>query len=296
MAIPANPEIIAKTVVQHQKDIEALKTQLAELQTLSSSVRGENEKLRTLCSDLQNRCNELKNFRGLESRVTKLESQITNLQSLLEKKAATSTLDSKIQELSTRLDRLSYAVNKKADKEDTSTSASDLDEVQNKQGFNTCIFLCTILVFNILAVSFIVGRPGYLGEVDELPWFYILPLITCMLLNIASIVIWIYYFSKSMVDYAGWECALEGILLLFNTVTMWLFAFNPLTEVTDAAIALIVFLALANISMLAMRILYFVDEYTLMDVDKDFACVTISIFATIFLIVVLVIFIFWIRV
>lgn len=296
MAIPANPEIIAKTVIKHQKDIEALKTQLDDLQTLGSSVRGENEKLCTLCSDLQKQCNELKNIKGFESRITKLESQITNLRSLLETKAAISTLENKIRELSTRLDNLSNALSKKAEKGETGASASDLSEVRSNHGFNTCVFLCAILIFNILAISLIIGKPGYFGETDGLPWFYILPLITCMLLNIVGIIIWIYHFSQSAVDYEVWEYVVEVGLLLFNMVAIWLFAFHPLEEVTSAAIALIVILALANLLILVMRILYFVDEHTLADVDKDVVSLTVNIIGTILLVVVLIIFIFWIRV
>lgn len=266
--------------------IKPLEEGISALTQRCNTIETENKQLRTQCSNLQTRCSELKTEKS------KLEEQVTSLRSQIRSKADASSITS----LDAKFNNLSSAISKKADKGETGASVSDLSEVRSNHGFNTCVFLCSILVINILAISFIIGRPGYFGEIDGLPWFYILPLIACMLLNIASIVIWIYNFSQSAVDYEVWEYVVEVGLLLFNMVAIWLFAFHPLAEVTSAAIALIVFLALANLLMLVMRILYFVDEHTLADIDKDVVSLTVNIIGTILLVVVLVIFIFWIRV
>ncbi len=266
----------------------ATESSIATLDERCTIIESENKSLSKQCSDLKNQCDELKKTN--ES----VERQLTSLSSRISQKADTSLLDA----LDKKCDELSYTVSRKADKGSVGASSSEMRDAQRKHGLNTCLFLCAIMIFNIFATWFIIYRPNYVGfgEISNLPWTYILPLMIIMFGNIASTVIWFYHFRGYGIHYVTWEKVVELVLLAFNIVAMWLFAFHPLQEVTSAVIALAVFLMFVNILMFFARVLYFATKYISTEIDKNILSLTVSISGTVLLVVILIIFIFWIRV
>ena len=73
-----------------------------------------------------------------------------------------------------------------------------------------------------------------------------------------------------------WGHIWEGVAMLFNIIIIWLFAYCSSGFITTATIMLVVFLTLANLLILAMRILHCISEFTQARFD------TITLLANIF--------------
>ncbi|MDE5910781.1 MAG: hypothetical protein K2H24_00445 [Clostridia bacterium] len=169
-------------------------------------------------------------------------------------------IENKIEDKFSNIEGRINGISDKANKDDVKSVSTVLKCAQNEQGFKTCIAHCAILILNIVAIWLIIYRPDYSNLGDNLlPWTYILILFTLMLVNIASTVIWI-----KLIDDEGdntlLEAIIEVVLLIFNMVAMWLFAFNPLREVTSIVITLAVFLMLTNLLEIVKRVIYFLAE------------------------------------
>ncbi len=175
----------------------------------------------------------------------------------------------------------------------------DHEKKIRRHDFYTLVFLCLVQLFNIFAITFIIASP-WSGQA-EAPWFYTLPLLALLFLNVGCTVIGAISCKIEFHNYFYyniWQYALEGILLLFNVLTTFLFAFHPLAKVTGAVIALIIFLALSNIMVIAERITCWTGKvsYKVRFGKRLKMHHVINALRTVFLLVVLIIFIFWIRV
>lgn len=230
--------------------------------------------------DYVNKLSELvKNYGFLAAQVAELYKEIGTIQTdstLFAKKTDVSSLKGRVVELKDQveknhsdLDNKFQELSQKINDFHNGTAAQDTSpETGKSRPFGKCIFICAILLFNILATSIIICCPRYLGEVDPLPWFGVVLLIACLFLNIVGSGIWLYeyYLSEEYTMKKGniiFTIVVEGTLLVLNTVVMWLFASNPLQGITDASIALTVTLVCANFAMLMLRVLYFLDEYNI---------------------------------
>ena len=282
---------LTKKVAQLSRELSALEEKsnkfnqiISNLNESCSTIKSDNQKLRKECSDLRAECNELKEAKEFAER------EFTSLSTRISHKADTSSVNKKY-------DAISQEMNRKADKGSAVASSSDMEEAKSKHRLNTCVFLCLIIIFNIVATWLIIYRPSYYGYTDirTLPWFYVLALVAVMFVNIAGIIIWIYHFTTAAVDFCVWEAITEFCLFVFGIVAMWLFAFHPLEKVTGAANALAVFLMLANLAALILRIIHFYDEHTSGDLDISTASWVVSLIETILLLVIFIVYVGWIR-
>ncbi len=251
-----------------QADIKsfAKKTEIKSLQAQYIILRGQidklNKEIKTIPTESTSFAKET-DVSSLNGRVVELEEQVGKNHS---------DLENKLQELSQKINGFHNG-----------TSAQDTSpETGKSRLFGKYIFICAILLFNILATSIIICCPRYLGEVDPLPWFGIILLIACLILNIVGSGIWLYeyYLSEEYIMKKGniiFTIVVEGTLLVLNTVVMWLFASNPLQGITGASIALTVALVCANFAMLMLRVLYILDEHTFFDVTLDRSSLAMNI-------------------
>ncbi len=278
-------DVLEEMVLKNCEDIKTLTKKAEETDKQFEetdkkySSKSDNEELRKKLD---------KQSKDYDSEKSRRDIQFIELRSSIEKKADAVTVGNQYEDITKKL-------NAKADIDVSDAPSKKISDINDKHGLNTCIFLCAVLLFNILAIWLIIYRPVFSGstEIKELPWLYIMPLFTCLLCNIAGTIIWAYHFAHA-VDCYIWQVVMEVLLLMFNMVVMWLFAFHPI-ELSDAVIALAVFLMLANIMSLIMKILHFIYEHTSKYFNMDAACITLCVFGTIFVIVIWMIFVFWIR-
>lgn len=178
------------------------------------------------------------------------------------------------------------------------SNTESIDKLKRNHNFVACAFLCAVILLNIISTWLIIYRSGDSEFVDikTMPWFYIVPLVAVMLVNLISIAVWIYRLWDDKVAFRIWEMIMEIVLLIFNTVTIWLFAFHPLVAPTTEVIALAALLMLANATAIIIRLLYFIDNNGLGDFTIGSASLGICIIETLLLLGILVTYISCIRV
>ncbi len=231
---------------------------------------------------------------GLRKQNYDLDTKVSGFNEKLERKANITSLQENYRELSNR-------IHSKAD-ESKVLSRYDLNKLEERNekrvAFYSCLFICTILVFNIVLSWLILYRPGYLSFMEEvkLPWFCIVPLLSITLINVVAVIIWFYHFNRSTFDFKQWGKTLEIVLLIFSTVTLWLFSYHPITEITGAIIALFIFLMFNSILMIIRKILFFANEYNSFDIDYDMVSPIIYSFETVFFIIIFILYVSCVRV
>lgn len=266
-----------KTILEEVNDViqTAVKGIGEQIKKNHECVEAKNKELSTQCLDLK------KQFDTLEAANNDIKGQLESLKETISQKSDAELVNKKHNELSQEL--------KKKD--------ALMESALRKHDLNTCLFLCVMMLLNIVAIWTIIYRPGYSGSVGAvaLPWYCIVSLAAITLTNVAATIIWDHFIHEEVAFYWG-EIITEFFLLVFNTVVMWLFAFYPLEEVTGAVITLAVFLTLANALALFMRIIQFSCKLTSARPDCDVASLAVCIIETLLLVVILVILVGWIRV
>lgn len=164
-----------------------------------------------------------------------------------------------------------------------------MKDAQRDHRLKERIYFSVIAIFNIVAIWLIIYNPDYsVVTKRSLPSYYSIILVAIMLANLFSALKFIMpIFIENLKEGAKFAPA-EIVLFAFNTVAMWLFACHPLQEVTKVVTALFVFLMLANLTSIITRISMIYEQEMLGLIFMGIECF--------FLLIVLVIYIFWIRV
>lgn len=153
---------------------------------------------------------------------------------------------------------------------------------RNSRKLGVCLFLCAVLLFNILVIWFITCMPTG-GSIE---WLFLLPLLAITVIDAVCVALLSYRIIADACENAWVGVSAAIALLVLNIVAIWLFAFYP-SELRAAVYALLVFLMVANIAEGVATVFY---SYG----NKNGYIP--SIFTLIALLPVLIIFIGWIRV
>ncbi len=303
----------ARTDIQSLSDrIEALRTTpimdpyaRSEVDRLSSEVdRLSNEKAdQTSVTHLSDRINVLESastsqdINKLSLRVEELETKpdkdinarqgVEQLSLAVQGKADKNNvtiLETRVKELekSTKSSIDRDAWNGMKEKVDDLSSRMNSPGNRNSRKLGVCLFLCAVLLFNILVIWFITCMPTG-GSIE---WLFLLPLLAITVIDAVCVALLSYRIIADACENAWVGVSAAIALLVLNIVAIWLFAFYP-SELRAAVYALLVFLMVANIAEGVATVFY---SYG----NKNGYIP--SIFTFIALLPVLIIFIGWIRV
>lgn len=265
-------ESASASLVDHQarQDINTLSLRVEELETKPDEDINARQGVEQLSLAVQGKAdkNEVETLKGT---ATALKSTIATLATRIEKleKSTKSSIDRD-------------AWNKIEKEVDDLSSRMNSPGNRNSRKLGVCLFLCAVLLFNILVIWFITCMPTG-GSIE---WLFLLPLLAVTVIDAACVALFSYRVITDACDNAWVGVSAAIALLVLNIVAIWLFAFYP-SELTAAVYALLVFLMVANIAEGAAAIFYSYGN------ENGFIP---SIFTFIALLPVLIIFIGWIRV
>lgn len=244
--------------LEHKVEELSKKNNTANIDEVRGEVKDCQMLLARACfkNDLNKEVSTLEaKFRNeIDTRINKLNTSIAN-------KADATTVLQKNNELSQRLSRLDERINDKADRTHSHNGSTDslssrveksVDDLEFKMNAYKILFCLAIIIFDILALWFIVYRPAFLDDsiVFELSWNSILPLIAILIINIICACIWVYLMAEEFAfcnDHLGGGIILGVCFFVFNIVLMWLFAFHPLKEVYIGELLILIFMTFSNI-------------------------------------------------
>lgn len=206
-------------------------------------------------------------------------------------KGTATALKNTIATLATRVEKLEKSTKSSIDRDAWNGMKEKVDDLssrmnspgnRNSRKLGVCLFLCAVLLFNILVIWFITCMPTG-GSIE---WLFLLPLLAVTVIDAVCVVLLSYRIIVDACENAWVGVSAAIVLLVLNIVAIWLFAFYP-SELTAAVYALLVFLMVANIAEGVATVFY--------SYGNENGYIP-SIFTFIALLPVLIIFIGWIRV
>ena len=265
-------ESASTSLVDHQarQDINTLSLRVEELETKPDKDINARQGVEQLSLVVQGKAdkNEVETLKGT---ATALKNTIATLATRVEKleKSTKSSIDRD-------------AWNKIEKEVDDLSSRMNSPGNRNSRKLGVCLFLCAVLLFNILVIWFITCMPTG-GSIE---WLFLLPLLAVTVIDAVCVALLSYRIIVDACENAWVGVSAAIALLVLNIVAIWLFAFYP-SELTAAVYALLVFLMVANIAEGVATVFY--------SYGNENGYIP-SIFTFIALLPVLIIFIGWIRV